>query len=68
MSEIDWVRIINDLKISGLMQKDIAKSVGCAEPTISMLRSGKRGKRIPMKLGNRLIDLHWERCVERRFQ
>lgn len=57
-----WKQIVSDLIESGLSQKEISERVGCSQPYICDLASGKAGKRLGFEVGKRLTELHQERC------
>jgi hypothetical protein len=59
---MDWKTIIQDLKYTGMLQRDIALEVGCSAALISELVNGKRGKRLTWEIGMRLNLLHERVC------
>lgn len=60
-----WKQIVSELLDSGLSQKELSELIGCSQPYICDLASGKAGKRLGFELGKRLTDLHQERCGDR---
>lgn len=60
---MDFKTVIRELRAAGWTQVQIAKRVGCSQPTISELAtgvSGKRGPAFPVALA--LMNLHREVC------
>jgi len=60
---MDWVRIVNDIRQSGLTQVQIAQAAGCLQSTVSALSRGEHGGRVSFGVGAKLIDLWRERCA-----
>lgn len=50
-------KLLEELKARGFSQVEIARHVGCSPNYLSMIRSGRRGKRPGHKLVMRLLEL-----------
>lgn len=60
---MDWNKLVEDLKATGLTQEEIAELSGMATGTLSELLSGKV-KEPRWSKGDALIALHLERCLK----
>lgn len=54
---------ITEIVATGLTQVQLAAIVPCSQSAISSLHTGKRGNRISKFLGDRLDEIHRERCA-----
>jgi hypothetical protein len=54
---------VDEILATGLTQAQLASIVPCSQTAISSLRTGLRGKRISKFLGDRLDQIHKERCT-----
>lgn len=61
---MDWKKITHDVLASGLTQVEIAKRIGCSQPTIAMLASGAQ-RSLRWEYGEKLRLLH-KRVTARR--
>jgi len=61
---MDTQKITADLLASGLTQQELADLVPCGQSTIAAYLSGTRGSRPSKQIGDRLEELHAERCSE----
>jgi transcriptional regulator with XRE-family HTH domain len=59
---MDTQKITSDLIASGLTQQQLADLVPCAQSTIAAYLAGTRGARPSKQIGDRLEELHAERC------
>lgn len=59
---MDTQKITQDLVNSGLTQQELADLIPCAQSTISAYLAGTRGSRPSKFIGDRLEQLHAERC------
>lgn len=59
---MDTQKITADLLASGLTQQELADLVPCGQSTIAAYLSGTRGSRLSKQIGDRLEELHAERC------
>lgn len=59
---MDTQKITSDLIASGLTQQQLADLVPCAQSTIAAYLAGTRGARPSKQIGDRLEELHTERC------
>ena len=59
---MDTQKITSDLIASGLTQQALADLVPCAQSTIAAYLAGTRGARPSKFMGDRLEQLHAERC------
>lgn len=59
---MNWKTIIQDLIESGMTQYEIARELDLTQPMISDIVTGKRTSDIRWAHGQRLIELHTERC------
>ena len=59
---MDTKKITSDLIESGLTQQQLADLVPCGQSTIAAYLSGTRGARPSKQIGDRLEQLHAERC------
>lgn len=57
-------KIVTDLLDSGLKQRELAALVPCGQSTISAFLNKKRGGKTTFSIGNRLVELHKERCPD----
>lgn len=60
---MDTQKITSDLIKSGLTQQQLADLVPCGQSTIAAYLSGTRGARPSKFIGDRLEQLHAERCM-----
>lgn len=61
---MDWNKIINSLKASGMSQEQIAKRIGIASGTLSDLYNGNISEP-KWSRGNELLKLYEERCISK---
>ena len=61
---MDTQNITSDLIKSGLTQQQLADLVPCSQSLIAAYLAGKRGARPSKLIGDRLEQLHAERCGE----
>lgn len=61
---MDWNKLVEDLKATGMTQKQIADHIGVATGTLSELLSGDV-KELKWSKGDALITLHAERCSKK---
>jgi predicted transcriptional regulator len=61
---MDTQKITSDLIKSGLTQQQLADLVPCGQSTIAAYLAGTRGARPSKVIGDRLEQLHEERCGE----
>lgn len=59
---MDTQKITSDLLASGLTQQELADLVPCGQSTIAAYFAGTRGSRPSKQIGDRLEQLHAERC------
>ena len=59
---MDTQKITSDLIKSGLTQQQLADLVPCGQSTIAAYLKGTRGARPSKVIGDRLEELHAERC------
>jgi predicted transcriptional regulator len=59
---MDIQKSVSDLLGSGLSQQELANLVPCGQSTINAYAKGKRGKRPSLLIGQRILELHRERC------
>jgi predicted transcriptional regulator len=59
---MDTQKITSDLINSGLTQQQLADMVPCGQSTIAAYLAGTRGARPSKVIGDRLEQLHAERC------
>jgi predicted transcriptional regulator len=59
---MDTQKITSDLIKSGLTQQQLADLVPCGQSTIAAYLAGTRGARPSKLIGDRLEQLHAERC------
>lgn len=59
---MDTQKIVTELLATGLTQKQLADLAGCGQPAINAFSKGNRGKRPSFSIGQRLCELHRERC------
>jgi predicted transcriptional regulator len=59
---MDTQKITSDLINSGLTQQQLADLVPCGQSTIAAYLAGTRGSRPSKLIGDRLEELHAERC------
>jgi len=59
---MDTQKITSDLLASGLTQQELAGLVPCGQSTIAAYLAGTRGSRPSKQIGDRLEQLHAERC------
>lgn len=59
---MDTKKITRDLLESGLTQQELADLVPCGQSTIAAYLAGTRGKQLSKAIGDRLEQLHAERC------
>jgi predicted transcriptional regulator len=62
---MDIQKIVSELLSTDLNQQQLADLVPCRQSLISAYLNGKRGSRPTMQIGNRLLDLHKERCFKK---
>lgn len=55
---------VSELLETGLTQQALADLVPCSQSLINAFFSGKRGSRPSHAIGNRLMELHAERCTK----
>jgi len=60
---MDTQKITSDLIKSGLTQQQLADLVPCGQSTIAAYLAGTRGSRPSKFIGDRLEELHAERCA-----
>jgi predicted transcriptional regulator len=60
---MDTQKITSDLIKSGLTQQQLADLVPCGQSTIAAYLAGTRGARPSKQIGDRLEQLHAERCL-----
>jgi transcriptional regulator with XRE-family HTH domain len=60
---MDTQKITSDLLKSGLTQQELADLVPCGQSTIAAYLAGTRGSRPSKFIGDRLEELHAERCA-----
>jgi predicted transcriptional regulator len=65
---MDTQKITSDLIKSGLTQQQLADLVPCGQSTIAAYLAGTRGARPSKAIGDRLEQLHAERCGEHAAQ
>ena len=65
---MDTQKITSDLIKSGLTQQQLADLVPCGQSTIAAYLAGTRGTRPSKAIGDRLEQLHAERCNEREAE
>lgn len=61
---MDTQKITSDLLASGLTQQELADLVPCGQSTIAAYLAGTRGSRPSKQIGDRLEQLHADRCQE----
>lgn len=54
---MDWKLLIQNLISSGLTETEIAKDVGCSQPSVNQLKTGVV-KEPKHRIGSALIELH----------
>jgi predicted transcriptional regulator len=54
---------VADILASGLTQTQLAGLIPCSQSQISSLLTGTRGTRISKRIGDRLEEIHAERCA-----
>lgn len=59
---MDTKLIVSDLLATDLSQQQLADLIPCSQSLIAAYANGHRGKRPTMLIGNRLIELHKQRC------
>lgn len=59
---MDTKKITSDLLASGLTQQELADLVPCGQSTIAAYLAGTRGSRPSKQIGDRLEQLHADRC------
>lgn len=57
MVRMNWKALIANLLQAGMTQKQIADEVGCTQPCIAGLASGRRGTRVSYEIGTKLVAL-----------
>jgi predicted transcriptional regulator len=57
---------VAEILASGLTQMELASLVPCSQSAVSSLLTGARGARISKRIGDRLEEIHFERCVKRK--
>lgn len=62
---MDPQKIVTELLATELTQQELAELVPCSQSIISAFLNGKRGQRVSLVLGERLIALHSKRCAKR---
>jgi len=60
---MDTQKITSDLIKSGLTQQQLADLVPCGQSTIAAYLAGTRGSRPSKFIGDRLEELHAQRCA-----
>lgn len=60
-----WAKLIRDLQQAGMTQAEIAASVGCSQPHISDIATGRRGRRMAYEVGAGLVRLHAEHAASK---
>lgn len=60
---MDTQKTVSDLLNTGLTQQQLADLVPCSQSTINAYLKGERGARPSWEIGQRLNDLHQERCA-----
>ena len=59
---MDTQKITSELIASGLTQQELADLVPCGQSTIIAFLMGHRGKRVSKFIGDRLEEIHLQRC------
>jgi transcriptional regulator with XRE-family HTH domain len=59
---MDIQKSVSELLGTGLTQDELAGLVPCGQSTINAYFKGKRGKRPSLEIGQRIIELHRQRC------
>ncbi|WP_041702826.1 hypothetical protein [Pseudogulbenkiania sp. NH8B] len=54
---MNWKSLIAELLKAGMTQKQIADEVGCTQPCIAGLATGRRGKQVSYDIGSKLVAL-----------
>lgn len=62
---MDWNKIVEEIKRTGITQGQIAESIGVAEGTLSELCNGKISEPKWSK-GDALLSLHRARCLNQQ--
>tara|TARA_R110000772_G_scaffold4094_3_gene14464 strand:+ start:5203 stop:5406 length:204 start_codon:yes stop_codon:yes gene_type:complete len=64
---IDWARLVNNIIVSGVQTKEIAKVIGVSAAHVSNIGAGKvtKGPYFPTAVA--LIKLHKKHCPEQRI-
>ena len=65
IAPMDTKTTVFEILKSGMTQVELASAVGCAQSTISSLLNGIRGARISKALGDRLEEIHRQRCQQK---
>lgn len=61
LAAMDWQKIVMELLVSGLTQKQLGEAVGRSQPQICELKEG-RTRQVEWSVGERLLALHRDRC------
>lgn len=56
---------VAEILATGLTQSQLAKLVPCSQSQVSAFLRGARGHRISKNLGDRLEQIHAERCMKK---
>ncbi len=59
---MDTQKITQDLLATNLTQQELADLVPCSQSLINAFLNGTRGSRVTKTIGDRLEELHAERC------
>lgn len=60
---MNWKKLIYELQECGFTQMQIAQSVGCKQPSLSDLATGKTKEPI-YRIGERLVAMHKINCTK----
>lgn len=63
---MDTQKITQDLIATSLTQKELADLIPCSQSLINAFLNGKRGSRPSKSIGDRLEELHKQRCRPKR--
>jgi hypothetical protein len=63
---MDIKKVTLEILSTGLTEQQLAHLIPCSQSLINAFKSGKRGKRTSLVIGERLRAIHAERCPVRR--